>query len=130
LKSWWKTFGKNTKNQDTHGKSSPTSLQQPLRHQNACQPPSQPPQYPLPCFPVEQNTPPYIGELYTSREFTPVISRGGPIGPKLTEHPMIEDSLAIDGLPSDEDENAHTNQYNPYLRDDTRVSSSTALVSR
>ncbi|KAE9366094.1 RhoGAP-domain-containing protein [Stipitochalara longipes BDJ] len=108
LKSWWKTFGKATKNQDTHGNAPPASLQQHLHHKRPCQPPSKQHPSKRPCLRPDQYSPPtsYVGELYARREFTPVIETSGPRKAKFTEHHISKHTPAIDGLSTGKDKKA------------------------
>jgi hypothetical protein len=77
LKSWWKTFGKTTKNQDTHGKSSlPQYFKRPLlRHQQSIQ------------QSIRRNATPQPSGFRKSY---------------FIESPMSKDSQAIDGVPGQE----------------------------
>jgi hypothetical protein len=77
LKSWWKTFGKTTKNQDTHGNSSlQRYLHRPLlRHQRSIQHSIRKSATPAPC-------------TFRKSYFI--------------ESPMNRDTLALDGIPGQE----------------------------
>ncbi len=93
LKSWWKTFGKNTKSQDAHGKSSQLSQYSPRLSQRPCLSPrlrhDQSQQYPRDD----------LGLMYKGINFPRTIDHAGVRAAKFTEHPMSEATPIVDGVP-------------------------------
>ena len=93
LKSWWKTFGKNSKSQDTHGKSSQLSQHSPRLSQRPClRPRLRHDQYQQ--YPRDD-----LGNLYKGANFPRTIDHAGARAAKFIEHPMSEATPIVDGVP-------------------------------